>query len=173
MCFQFWVGIRFGSLYLKSFWTWHACLCAKLLQCVWFLAVLWTVARQAPLSMGFSRQECWSGLPCPPPSDLPDLGILPLLHWQAVSLPLVPPGKPFWTLMVVAQSCLTLCNPMNCCLPDSSLQEILPARILEWVAIPFSKGFSWPRDQTWVSYTADEFFTIWATREVHSEHQKV
>ena len=38
---------------------------------------LWTVARQAPLSMGFSKQECWSGLPCPPPGDLPDPGIKP------------------------------------------------------------------------------------------------
>ena len=38
----------------------------------------WTVAHQAPLSMGFSRQECWSGLPCPPPGDLPDPGIEPV-----------------------------------------------------------------------------------------------
>ena len=37
-------------------------------------ATLWTVAHQAPLSMGFSRQEYWSGLPCPPPGGLPDLG---------------------------------------------------------------------------------------------------
>ena len=41
------------------------------------LVTLWTVARQAPLSMGFSRQEYWSRLPCPPPGDLPDLGIKP------------------------------------------------------------------------------------------------
>ena len=41
------------------------------------LATAWTVARQAPLSMGFSRQESWSGLPCPPPGDLPDPGIEP------------------------------------------------------------------------------------------------
>ena len=41
------------------------------------LCDLWTVARQAPLSMGFSRQEYWSGLPCPPPGDLPDPGIEP------------------------------------------------------------------------------------------------
>ena len=41
---------------------------------VQLFATLWTVARQAPLSMGFSRQEYWSGLPCPPPGDLPDLG---------------------------------------------------------------------------------------------------
>ena len=61
-------------------------------------AALWAVARQAPLSMGFSRQEHWYGLPCPPPwyhSDpASDLCLLCLLHWQASSLPLVPPGKP-------------------------------------------------------------------------------
>ena len=53
---------------------------------------------QAPLSVGFSRQEYGRGLPCPPPGDLPDPGIEPAsvpsnLHWQAGSLPLVPPGK--------------------------------------------------------------------------------
>ena len=49
---------------------------AKLLQSCLF-ATLWTVARQAPLSMGFSRQEYWSGLPCPPPGHLPNPGIQP------------------------------------------------------------------------------------------------
>ena len=44
-------------------------------SCDWLCASLWTVTRQPPLSMGFSRQEYWSGLPCPPPGDLPDLGI--------------------------------------------------------------------------------------------------
>ena len=56
------------------------------------------VAHQDPLPMGFSRQEYWSRLPCPPPRDLPDPGIKPtsLLSpdWQLSSLPLVPPGKP-------------------------------------------------------------------------------
>ena len=42
---------------------------------VWLFVILWTIACQAPLSMGFSRQEYWSGLPCPPPRDLPDPGI--------------------------------------------------------------------------------------------------
>ena len=64
---------------------------------------LWTVARQAPLSMGFSRQEYWSGLPCPPPGDLPDPGIEPespvAPELQAGSLPLEPPGKPPHNLM--------------------------------------------------------------------------
>ena len=56
------------------------------------------IAHQAPLSMGFSRQEYWSGLPCPSPGDLPDPGIKPtslcLPHWQVGCLPLAPPGKP-------------------------------------------------------------------------------
>ena len=49
------------------------------------------------------------------------------------------------------QLCLTLCNPMDGSLPDSSVHEILQARMLEWVAIPFFRGSSQPRDQTWVS----------------------
>ena len=48
------------------------------------------------------------------------------------------------------QSYLTLCNPMDCSLPGSSVRGILQARILEWVAIPFSRGSSRPRNQTWV-----------------------
>ena len=59
---------------------------------------LWTVTHQVPLSVGFSRQEYWSGLLCPPPRDFPDPGIEPhllhLLHWQVDSLPPAPPGKP-------------------------------------------------------------------------------
>ena len=48
--------------------------------------------------------------------------------------------------MLVAQSSLTLCDPMDCSPPDSSVHGILQARILEWVAIPFSRGSSQPRD---------------------------
>ena len=57
---------------------------------------LWTVARQAPLSMAFSWQEYWGGLPFPPPGDLPDPGtrLLGLLHWQADSFPLSHQGNP-------------------------------------------------------------------------------
>ena len=50
----------------------------------------------------------------------------------------------------IIQSCPTLCDPMDCNLPDSSIHEILQARILEWVAIPFSRGASQPRDGTQV-----------------------
>ena len=57
--------------------------------------ILWTVAHQAPpLSMGFSRQEYWSGVPLSTSGDLPDPGIH-LLHWRVDSLPLAPPGNPF------------------------------------------------------------------------------
>ena len=70
----------------------------KSLSHVWLYATPWTVACQAPLSMGFSRQKYWSGLLCHLPGDLPNPGIgpslFPLLHWQAGSLPLAPPGKP-------------------------------------------------------------------------------
>ena len=90
---------------------------------VWLFATPWTVAHQAPLSMGFSRKEYLSGLPCPPPGDLPNLGIEPkslcLPHWQMGSLPPVPPGKPrnkhrlyisllFNKILILSQS--GLCN---------------------------------------------------------------
>ena len=56
----------------------HTCMCMlSCFSCVQLFATLWTIACQAPLSMGFSRQEYWSGLPCPPPGHLPDRGIEP------------------------------------------------------------------------------------------------
>ena len=69
-------------------------------------------------------------------------------------------------VVLVAQSCLTLWDPMDCGPPGSSVHGIFQARILEWIAILFSRGSSWPRDQTWVSCIAGRFFTIWATGEV-------
>ena len=63
-----------------------------LLSCVWLFATPWAVACQAPLFMGFPRQEYWSGLPYPSPRIFPTQGLnlhlLHLLHWQAGSLPL-------------------------------------------------------------------------------------
>ena len=67
----------------------------KSLSRVRLFSTPWTVAYQAPLSMGFSRQECWSGLPFPSPGDLPDPGIKPgSPALQADALPSEPPGKP-------------------------------------------------------------------------------
>ena len=110
----------------------HICV----LSCISYVQVFaapWTVAHQAPLSMGFSRQEHWSGLPCPPPGDHPKPCLLHILHWQAGSLPRKlktwPFGEHIWVAWAhslsdpfsqfssVAQSCPTLWDPMNHSMP--------------------------------------------------------
>ena len=69
----------------------------KSLSRVQLFATPWTIAYQAPPSMGFSRQECWSGLPFPSPGDLPDPGIKPRSPaLQADAFPSAPPGKPVY-----------------------------------------------------------------------------
>ena len=70
--------------------------------------------------------------------------------------------------ILVAQLCLTLCDPRDCNPPGSPIHGILQARILECIAIPFSRVSSWPRDPTLVSLTIGRFFTIWATREAQA-----
>ena len=65
----------------------------------------------------------------------------------------------------VPQSCPTLCDPVDCNLPGSSIRGILQARILEWVAISFSRAFSQPKDRTQVSLIAGRCFNLWATRD--------
>ena len=116
----------------------------------------WTVAHQAPPSMGFPRQEYWSGLPFPSPccfitSVVPD-SVRPHRR-QPTRLP-HPwdfPGKntgvgchfllqcmKVKSESEVAQSCPNLCNPMDCSLPGSSVHGIFQARVLEWGAIAFS-----------------------------------
>ena len=67
--------------------------------------------------------------------------------------------------VLVAQLCLTICNPMDCSLPGSSVHGILQAGTLEWIPISFSRGSSWLRDRTQVSCIAHGFFITWASRE--------
>ena len=80
--------------------TWPACVRACMLSHfshVQLFETLWTVARQAPLSMRFSRQEYWSGLPCAPPEDLPDPGIKPVSYISCIAgrlYPLSDLGRP-------------------------------------------------------------------------------
>ena len=62
--------------------------------------------------------------------------------------------------VLVTQSCLTLCDAVDCSSPGTSVHEISQARTLEWVVMPFSRGSYQPRDQTHVSCTAGRFFTI-------------
>ena len=79
------------------------CMCAQSHSCVWLFATPWTVTHQAHLSMGFSGQEYLSGLPCPPPGNLPKPEIKPMssasLILQADFLPTEPPGKPYAILI--------------------------------------------------------------------------
>ena len=124
----------------------------KSLSRVRLFATPWTVAYQAPPTMGFSRQEYWSGLPFPSPGDLPNSGI--------------EPGSPaLQTLYRLSHQGSPLCDPMDCSPPGFSTHGIFQAWVLEWVAISFSRGSSLPRDWTWVSHIAGRCFTIWATRE--------
>ena len=185
-----------------------------------------TVACQAPLSMGFSRQEYWSRLLFPFPGGLPDPGIESAsLVSPALAVGFstsAPPGNQdyailwrsdwtydFWVALLIhfilllvsvlylsdrhwlnfvvlvplqtkgssllryvcAESLshvllfLTPKRLVDYSSPVSSVHGILQARILKWVAIPFSRGSSQPRDWTWVSHSAGRFFTTWATRE--------
>ena len=112
---------------------------------VWLFQTLWTWACQAPLSIGLCRQEYWSGWLCPPPGDLPDPGIEPMSltspalagRFFTISATWEAHSKYDW--VIVTQSLPTLCDPMDCSLPGSSAHGILQARILERVAISFSR----------------------------------
>ena len=75
-----------------------------------------------------------------------------LLHSRWILYQLSSQGsqKHQWVVVLVAQSCPLLCDLMDCSQPGSCVHGILQARMLEWVAIPFSRGSSWPRDRTWV-----------------------
>ena len=145
-------------------------------------------AHQAPPSLGFSRQEHWSGLPFPSPMHESEKGKWSRLvmsdsqgpHGLQPTRLLRPwdfPGKStgvgchmcmlscFESESEVAQSCPTLCDPMDGSLPGSTVHGIFQARVLEWAAISFSRVSSQTRDQTRVSCIADKRFTVWATRE--------
>ena len=102
-------------------------------------------------------------------------------HWQLEILSKIRESFILWMrafkeapewVTEVAQSHPTLCDPMDCSLPGSSLHGILQARVLEWVAISFPRGSSWPRDQTWVSGIPGRHFNLWATREALKKPQR-
>ena len=120
-------------------------------------------------SMEFSRLEYWSGWSSPSPGDLPNPGIEPRSPaLQVDSLPAELGGNPkghynqqacshcacvraCMHAHARAQSCLTLCKPIDCSPSSSYIYGISQARILEWVAIPFSRGSAWPRNRSHIS----------------------
>jgi len=115
-------------------------------------AILWSVAHQALLSIVFSRQEYWSGLPCSSPGDLRNPGIEP----ASLTSPALA-GRFFTTSAIwkaqtnnnaaaaakSLQSCPTLWDPIDGRPPGSTVPGILQARTLEWVAISFSNAWKW------------------------------
>ena len=183
-----WVAISFSNA-----WKWKVKV--KSLSRVRLLATPWTAAYQAPTSMGFARQEYWSGVPLPSLNHFPNFCLYKLsdcctqsrmeqgsagpisYKWPApqhlgndlwpkgdtlvlsVAYPLpelcrshftnegCEPAKWF-------QSSLILCDPMDCSPLGFPVHGILQARILEWIAMPSSRGFSQPRDWTYVSYVS-------------------
>ena len=128
---------------------------------VWLCATLWTSAFQAVPSVGFPRQEYWRGLPCPLQGVFLAQGsrLWVLYHWRHLGSPVL-----FLFLSLAAKSCPIL-ETVDCSLPASSVHGFLQARILESVAIIFSRGSFQPRNQTKVSCIAGRFFTDWAMRE--------
>ena len=120
----------------------------KSLSCVWLFATPWTAAYQAPLSMGFSKQECWSGLPFPSAGDLPDPGIEPgSPTLQEDALPSEPPGKPVLvcigtcTIFVIISYLPFMCQKKNnkkTCRESKEVQNIV---LLLWIFFFFLREY--------------------------------
>ena len=136
-----------------------------------------SVSCSAAAAAAKSLQSCptlWDPIDgSPPGSPVPGILQARTLEWVAISFSSAWKWKvkvkslsriglfptPWTAAYQVAQSCPILCNAKDCSLPGSPVHGILQARTLVWVAIPFPRGSSWPRDQTWVSCTAGSFFT--------------
>ena len=128
------------------------CCCLVTKCCPSSFAIPWTIAHQAPLHLGFPRQEYWSGLPLPSPGDLSDQGLNPhLLHWQADSLPLNHQGSPWGTTLLFFIVAVPIYIPTNdvggfpspissstviiSCLYEDSHVSIISFRL--WFAFPW------------------------------------
>ena len=131
---------------------------------VWLFVTLWTAACQVPVSMEFSRQEYWNGLPHPLPGDLPDPQIKP----ESLMCPAMAGGffttSTTWKLFEGSWkwklfSCVWLF------VTPWTIHYMEFSRKLKRVAFPFCSGSPQPRDRTQASHIAGEFFTSWATRE--------
>ena len=113
----------------------------------------------------FQKWICFAGFQEPPPKIM-----TPQVHYYIATFGRCVCVCVCVCVCSVARSCLTLCNPLDCSPLGSSVHGISPARILEWVAISYSRGSSWPRDQTCVSCIScigRQSLYHWVTWEVY------
>ena len=148
-------------------WKWKK---VKLLSRVRLFVIPWTVAYQASLSMGFLQARIleWVTISFSRGSSRPRnrtwvscIGGRRFNLWaiREAQFQVYIKVNQLYICMKVKSS-LTLCNPMDCSPPGSSVHGIFQTRVLEWVAISFSRGSSQPRDRTQVSHTAGRCFTV-------------
>ena len=149
-------------------------ICAQSLSCVQLFVTPWTEAHQAPLSVEFSRQKYWSWATRDQTVSLASPALASRFFTTGATWEARAESLQNWFETYSLYSCkkllaknsastcvcyslshvLTLCDPMDCSSPGFSVHEILQARILEWVASPFSRRSSQSRDWTWVSCIA-------------------
>ena len=135
----------------------HLVLC-KDTPSVQILCHLWSKDSSGACSVNVDGQACFH------PDEVKSTDRWPRSHmWQAGC----------FMRSEVSQSCLTLCNPMDCTLTGSSVHGIFQVTVLEWLAISFSRASSWPRFRTRVSHFAGSRFTLWANREARWGLQKI
>ena len=117
----------------------------------WRMLVVWMVSQVAIFHLFLTETAITEPLRKLVQLDIPDSFLFISIEWMSE-----------WRCSVMSTSLW----PMDCGLPGSSVYGIFQARVLEWIAISFSRGSSWPRDRTWVSCIVGRCFTVWATREI-------
>ena len=143
--------------------------------------LVWSLGWGDPLEQGMATDSsilAWEIPWTEEPGELQSIGSQRVGHiWSNLAHKIVTQIKnrhPYYKRKEseVAQSCPTLCDPMDCSPPGFSIHGIFQAWVLEWVAISFSRGSSRPRDWNWVSRIAGRCFTIWATRESYKRKRR-
>ena len=150
---------------------WLSCVFSHISR-VWLSVTPWTIARQAPLSTGFSKQKYCGGLPFPSPGDLPNLGMKPgSPALQADSL--LTESKVINTWWWLSRSVMSdSCDPTDCSPPGSSVHGSLQARILEWDAISFSGDLPNPGIKPVSHALPGKFFTTELPEKPHGFNLK-
>ena len=120
----------------------------------------WGKVKSPIRAIAWDRGEAFKGT-----GDCISWHVTSWMEWESHRQSLPKPDIPQTGMQMKSLSCVWLCDPMDCSLPGSSVNGIFQARILEWVAISFSRKSSQPRDWTQISCIVGRCFTIWATRE--------